>query len=418
MDWASRITSSTSPARSASSGVRPSTNGLGVTNQRTRPKALIGPRIARSTSGRPASTPSRQARARRQVGHAARMGLLDDVLWNLGPEVPTLAGRRARRVLRDGEASEATIVGIRVERTTDGETIEPEYRYALDVRTGFGTSRVGVRQRLGVRRGDAHVGATVPVKLLDDKVVIDWGRHLEAEGELAVGTWRMVDPPPEGVEDRWRKGERKRIDAGTKGSITVLRVTPVVSALGPTENLDLDVQLQADGADPEIRRLDRVWPPDYARFLVKVGAILPVGIDKDGSRITIDWERAANGGSGFDAAPPEAPPPTAPRPGPPDRAISAVDAFVTRRVGAGDPTAVGDVTLETYVEIQVGLILDRVAPADADAYAARHGVPTGTWATVDAAWKARTMTAEYGTQFGALFSARMKAAKKERKKRR
>ena len=69
-------------------------------------------------------------------------------------------------------------------------------------------------------------------------------------------------------------------------------------------------------------------------------------------------------------------------------------------------------------EVQVGLILDRVAPADADAYAARHGVPAGTWATVDAAWKARTMTAEYGTQFGVLFSERMKAAKKERKKRR
>ena len=79
----------------------------------------------------------------------ARMGLLDDVLWNLGPEVPTLAGRRAARVLRKGESSEATIVGILVERTADENRVEPEYRYALDVRTSFGTSRVGVRQRLG-----------------------------------------------------------------------------------------------------------------------------------------------------------------------------------------------------------------------------------------------------------------------------
>ena len=161
-----------------------------------------------------------------------------------------------------------------------------------------------------------------------------------------------------------------------------------------------------------------MWPPDYARFLVKVGAILPVGVDKDGRRITIDWERAANGGAGFDAAPPEPPPLAAPAPTVGDRAMGAIDAFVTRHVGAGDPSAAGDVTLETYVEIQVGLILDRVAPADADAYAARHGVPAGTWATVDAAWKARTMSAEYGTQFGVLFSERMKAAKKERKKRR
>jgi hypothetical protein len=348
----------------------------------------------------------------------ARMGLLDDLFWNIGPEGPNLVGRRARRVLSKGESADATIVGVLVERTTDGDTVEPEYRYALDLHTGLGTSRVGVRQRLGAQRSDAHVGAIVPVKVLGDKVVIDWERHLGTARETIVGTWRMVDPPHEGVEDRWRKKERKRIDAGASGSITVLGVTPVTSLLGPTENLDLEVQVQlADGAVPEVRRLNCVWPPDYARFLVTVGAILPVGIDKDGQRITIDWERAANGGAGFDAAPPEPPPPAAPQARAGDRAMSAVDAFVARRVGAGDPEAVGDVTLETYVEIQVGLILDRVAPADADAYATRHGVPAGTWTAVDGAWKARTMTAEYGTQFGALFSERLKAAKKERKKR-
>jgi hypothetical protein len=358
----------------------------------------------------------------------AAMGVLDDLLWNIGPEMPTLVGRRAGRVLRKGESSEATIVGIRVERTTDGDSVEPEYRYALDVRSGLGTSRVGVRQRLGAKRGDAHVGATVPVKVLDGKVVIDWGRHLGREGELTVGTWRMVDPPAEGVEDRRRRDERRRIDAGTAGAITVLRITPVTSVLGSTENLDLDVQiLPADSADPEIRRLNRVLAPDYARHLVEVGAVLPVAVDKNGARITIDWEAAANGGAGFDAAPPEPPPlpsqaapdTRAPSNGAGDHAIRAVDAFVARRVGVGDPAAVGDVTLETYVEIQVGLIIDRVAPANADAYAyERHGVPAGTWTAVDGAWKARTMTAEYGSQFGALFSERLKAAKKERKKRR
>ncbi len=355
------------------------------------------------------------------------MGLLDDLLWNAGPELPTLVGRRAGRVLRKGEATEATIVGLQVERTTDGDSVEPEYRYALDVRTGLGTSRVGVRQRLGTKRGDAHVGATVPVKVLDDKVVIDWGRHLGREDEMTVGTWRMVDPPAEGVEDRRRRDERRRIDAAIGGTVTVLRATPVTSAFGPTENLDLDVQLLTTGGDAETRRLGNVLPPDYGRHLVQVGAVLPVAIDKDGRRITVDWERAANGGAGFDAAPPE-PPPLAPQAASDarapsnsagDRAIRAVDAFVARRMGAGDPAAVGDVTLETYVEIQVGLILDRIAPADADAYAAtRHGVPTGTWAAVDGAWKARTMTAEYAVPFGALFSERMKTAKKERKKRR
>ena len=83
------------------------------------------------------------------------------------PTCRTLAGRRAARILRKGESSEATVVGILVERTSDETRIKPEYHYALDVRTGFGTSRVGVRQRLGgSRRSDAHVGATLPIKAL------------------------------------------------------------------------------------------------------------------------------------------------------------------------------------------------------------------------------------------------------------
>jgi hypothetical protein len=38
-------------------------------------------------------------------------------------------------VLRDGEACEAEVVGIEVERSTSGGTVEPEYRYAFDVRS-------------------------------------------------------------------------------------------------------------------------------------------------------------------------------------------------------------------------------------------------------------------------------------------
>jgi hypothetical protein len=151
--------------------------------------------------------------------------------------------------------------------------------------------------------------------------------------------------------------------------------------------------------------------------------VLPVGVDKDGQRVTIDWERAAGGGAGFDASPPEAPPaPPVPEgratsTAPVDKAIRAADAFVARRVGAGDPAAAGDVTLETYVDIEVGMLLERVAPSDADAYAAQHGVPVGTWASVEGAWKARTMTPEYGTRYGALFQETMKRRKKERKRR-
>jgi hypothetical protein len=41
------------------------------------------------------------------------MGLLDT--WNVGPDLPALSGGRARRVLREGEACDAEVVGIEVE---------------------------------------------------------------------------------------------------------------------------------------------------------------------------------------------------------------------------------------------------------------------------------------------------------------
>ncbi len=66
------------------------------------------------------------------------MGLLDDLFWNVGPDLPAFSGRRARRVLREGEADGAEVVGIEVERRTS-RTVEPEYRYALDVRSAAGS---------------------------------------------------------------------------------------------------------------------------------------------------------------------------------------------------------------------------------------------------------------------------------------
>jgi hypothetical protein len=222
------------------------------------------------------------------------MGLLDDLLWNVGPDLPALSGRRARRVLREGEACDAQVVGIEVERDTS-DTVEPEYRYALDVRAPTGVLRVGVRQRL-TPRYDAHLGAVVPVRVRGARVVIDWDQHLgqRREGdEPLVGTWRMVDPPAEGVTDRSRRRDRRRLETATAARVTVLGVTQTVSVLGPTENLDVDVRLEADGID-EQRRLDKVLPPDYARALLAAGAVLPAGLDKGGRRLTIDWEAAAN----------------------------------------------------------------------------------------------------------------------------
>jgi hypothetical protein len=51
------------------------------------------------------------------------MGLLDDLLCNVGPDLPAFSGRRARRVLRQGEACDAEVVGIEVERRTGTSTL-------------------------------------------------------------------------------------------------------------------------------------------------------------------------------------------------------------------------------------------------------------------------------------------------------
>jgi hypothetical protein len=118
------------------------------------------------------------------------------------------------------------------------------------------------------------------------------GRRRDGD-EPPVGTWRTVDPPREAVVDHWRRRDRKRIEEGTPARVTVLRATQAQSVFGPTENIDLDVRLEADGVD-EARWLEKVLPPDYARALVEAGAVLPAGLDKGGRRLTIDWEAAAN----------------------------------------------------------------------------------------------------------------------------
>ena len=56
------------------------------------------------------------------------MRLLDDPLWNVGPDLPAFSGRRARRLLREGEACDAEVVGIEVERSTSGDTVEARGR--------------------------------------------------------------------------------------------------------------------------------------------------------------------------------------------------------------------------------------------------------------------------------------------------
>lgn len=339
------------------------------------------------------------------------MGVLEYVNWP-GTGL-TLIGRRARRVLRKGEAGTATITGIEVERRTSSEAAaEPIYRYALDVRSGGRAFPAGVRQVLFPRGDEAHVGAVVPVKTRGDKVVVDWERHLgcrDPDNEAFVSPWRMVDPPPPGVHDRSRRKERERIAGGRSASLTVLSAAHGQSLFGPLRELDVQVELRYADGGVEQRGL-RLRAPDYIRHQMRVGVVLPAGVDKGGSRVTIGWEAAANGGAGLDPSPSAVDATVAPLPEPAvNRFFGALQSFGEQAAGMGDASQTGDITLKQYAEITGGIVRERVPRDGQDGYAQRFGVPAGQWAQVEAAWRTRTMTnSGLGTRYHALYKAACK----------
>ena len=60
-------------------------------------------------------------------------------------------------------------------------------------------------------------------------------------------------------------------------------------------------------------------------------------------------------------------------------------------IDPADPVleAIAGVDLETWLAVEVGLVADRVPPAEQEAYAVAHGVPPGAWAEVSKGWSTR-----------------------------
>lgn len=336
------------------------------------------------------------------------MGLLDG--FDIGPTI-IIGGRKGRKVLRDGEPGEATIVGIAVDRRPADDETEPRYTYALDVRPAGGGApfRCGVRQRLTPRREEAHLGVRVPVRIRGDEVAIDWERFTTGEDDhdVFLHGWGMRDAPEPGVADPFRREEQERVAAGEAVQVTVLRAAAATSILGPLENVDLDVEVRHADGRTEQRRLTRLLPPVYARHLLREGVVLPGGVDRGGERLTIDWARAASGDVVVDPSP-AAPAEDVVQPAPAvDRLADAAFALAERAVGAAGGQADAQIDLDRYVEVSVALMRDRVPPAEHEAYAAARGVPG--WAGVDAAMKAQMMRdPAMATRYGAAWEAATK----------
>jgi hypothetical protein len=338
-------------------------------------------------------------------------------------------GKRGRKLLRRGEEATATIVGIKVTNTgsDDSGSNSRHYAYALDVKSGIsGPVRMGCRQNLTPARRLLHIGSQVIVKHRKGRVIIDWTKTLDGLGVDHGGRadcpewWKPLKGrkiPPAGVEDKEQNGNRRRIAGATPARATILRVNDLSSGvLGMgLQNVDVDVQLTfADGKSRQAL-LRRIVAPDYAYFLLKVGTVLPVGVDKGGERITVDWVAAANGDISTDSAPPQATrnpdeplPPTAT-----DKLGGIFGSLVGKALDSGgmgtEAPEGAEIPFQTYVEISARLARDAVPPEQHDAYAQRHGVAPGAWGPGSRAWQSRCardwkLGAQYGQAYQDAYS--------------
>jgi hypothetical protein len=69
----------------------------------------------------------------------------------------------------------------------------------------------------------------------------------------------------------------------------------------------------------------------------------------------------------------------------------------------------GGIGFAAWVEIEAGLVRDRVPPRDHDTYAQGFGVPAGEWAAAQGAWHARMMRdPRVGAAFGHAYQQALK----------
>lgn len=316
--------------------------------------------------------------------------------------------RRAQRLARDGTPATARIVGILILRQSDDS---PDlHEWALEVTRPDGDRfRAGCRQWLPAARLERlRLGDEVRV-LVDDR----GGALIADEGDLAqaeLGHKVLKDPPPDGIYDENADLTKERRKA-TAAQI-VVRGAERVTAMGmATLNIRLDVEVRPEGQPPYDATLKHELVPFYAQHLVAAGTVLP-GTARPGGRadkIRIDWPAAAM------AVPGNGVPPALARQDetatPPVSATATSNDWTPDGLAAdGDLGEHGGISFDQWVAVSAGLVRERVKPADADAYAARHGgVASGTWRDAEAAWTAAMMAdPRIGARYGAAFDAARK----------
>jgi hypothetical protein len=249
------------------------------------------------------------------------------------------------------------------------------------------------------------------VRALDDSVAIDWPATLAPSGVPATHTldkWKMMKAPPSpGIVDE----EQSLQAAAKKGSPASLAITSISERsvmFGMGSAVDVDVVVHLPGDEPYAALLKSVEVPFYAGHLPVAGAQLPCWVnDRRQDKVTIDWASAANRQPGVGA--PTVQLRAAAPPLPAAAAVGTLD--VQQQIARADTgERIGGIDLDTLATIEVGLVRDRVAPADYDAYAQRFGVAAGAWAGTSAAWQAKIRSDwRLGATYGERYEAKRKA---------
>lgn len=325
-----------------------------------------------------------------------------------------LGKMKAEEVLERGLPGSGRIVGIDVSEDS-GETSIRIDAYAVEV-VSAPVFVAGLRQRL--RPEVVRLGMPVAVRHLDGKVLIDWPATCGGRPELVWSA--LKNPPAPGILDH-TVGVEKARRKGAPALVTIERASIQDALMGLAQVLVLNLTVRPEGLEPYEVELKNVKVPHYATHLCQDGKVLLAWVRIDRlDRVTIDWPAAAMAEPGVGQPPADVlsgigsvlQPAAGSTPSGSAQSVAAVtdDRPIAADVHPSH-TPIDGVSFQTWVDVEAGLIRDRVHPSDYDSYAQKHGVPAGAWAGAVAGWQ-RRINSDW--RLGAAFGEAIDAARKRR----